>query len=365
MPYYYQANDQVMGPVDFETLYAWAKTGELAAQLPIALDEPGSEFKPAAEWPEFEFAWEVTSEKGVYGPLHVEAVIAFLEDETFAPEDEAHELETGETYAVVDLACAVLIQQNEALKEALGAASQQSAANEEHDKYAHAEIPQDRREWRDTLRQRDELAKEASKWKKFYEDLGARSERNYVQLNKQIESLKADEYEAIDRIRNLEKQRRILEERNLEIQESALSSNSSASDDALELLNLKRAYNDLSDKLNNVLDQLTVRTEQLENIYAQRDKLELEVRHKEEELHQTISEERKENQRIRRQHMDLENLHAELLRNFRELNDKMVQMRNNPDFKQKPKADQEIVAAPIGKRERKKNERGKPRLKMT
>ncbi len=360
MPYYYKDQDQVFGPVELEMLYTWAQQGELSPQLPIAKDDPEGVYKPAAEWPELEMEWEVTSEERVYGPLHVEAVIAFLENETFAPGDQARERATGETYEVIDLSCAVLMQQNEALREALESTPSQG---EEH--AAYTDIPHNKREWQDTLKQRDELAKEAVKWKKFYEDLGNRNERNVKQLNDQLDTLKADERIASDRIRNLEKQRRVLEERNLEIQESALAGASTSNDDALELLTLKRAYNDLSDKLENVLDQLTVRTEQLEKIYAQRDELELTVRHKEEELQQTIREEREENHRIRRQHMDLENLHAELLRSFRELNDKMVQMRNNPDFKRAPSPAQEIVPPAPGKRGRKKRERGKPRLKMT
>jgi hypothetical protein len=360
MPYYYKDQDQVFGPAELEMLYTWAQQGELSPQLPIAKDDPEGVYKPAAEWPELEMEWEVTSEERVYGPLHVEAVIAFLENETFAPGDQARERATGETYEVIDLSCAVLMQQNEALREALESTPSQG---EEH--AAYTDIPHNKREWQDTLKQRDELAKEAVKWKKFYEDLGNRNERNVKQLNDQLDTLKADERIASDRIRNLEKQRRVLEERNLEIQESALTGSSTSNDDALELLTLKRAYNDLSDKLENVLDQLTVRTEQLEKIYAQRDELELTVRHKEEELQQTIREEREENHRIRRQHMDLENLHAELLRSFRELNDKMVQMRNNPDFKRAPSPAQEIVPPAPGKRGRKKRERGKPRLKMT
>ena len=363
MPYYYQDKDQIFGPAELEMLYAWAQQGELSGQLPIAKDDPEGEYKPAAEWPELEMEWEVTSEKGVSGPLHVEAVIALLENETFAPGDQARERATGETYEVVDLSCAVLMQQNEALREALEASPSQG--DEPGEEAAYADIPHNKREWQDTLKQRDELAKEAAKWKKFYEDLGDRNERNVKQLNDQLDTLKADERIASDRIRNLAKQRRVLEERNLEIQESALAGASTSNDDALELLKLKRAYNDLSDKLENVLDQLTVRTEQLEKIYAQRDEIELTVRHKEEELQQTIREEREENQRIRRQHMDLENLHAELLRSFRELNDKMVQMRNNPDFKSTPSPAQEIVPPASGKRGRKKRERGKPRLKMT
>jgi hypothetical protein len=363
MPYYYKDKDQVFGPAEFEMLYAWAQQGELSAELPIAKDDPEGVYKPAAEWPELEMEWEVTGEKGVYGPLHVEAVIAFLENETFAPGDQARERATGETYEVIDLSCAVLMQQNEALREALEAAHSQRDAAEE--RAGGADIPHNRREWQDTLKQRDELAKEAVKWKKFYEDLGDRNERNVKQLNDQLDALKADERIASDRIRNLDKQRRVLEERNLEIQESALAGASTGNDDALELLNLKRAYNDLSDKLENVLDQLTMRTEQLEKIYVQRDELELTVRHKEEELQQTIREEREENRHIRRQHMDLENLHAELLRSFRELNDKMVKMRNNPDFKRAPSPGQEIAPAAPGKRGRKKRERGKSRLKMT
>ena len=362
MSYYYRVGeDDIYGPVDGSTLLQWAEDGDLDPRLEIAEDPEGPWFA-SASISNLGMDWLVEEDEDTpaMGPMHILALAKHLEEETIAPDSQITQVSSGETFEAVDVLCALLLEQRTDLQEKLDRAlaaqpettespaspSSQTeaalmAAQKEieslHQQLANlkdnADLPEDlpdKREWRDVMRTKDELGKEAEKWKKFFEDESLRSKKKEAVLNDQITTLKDCEQEAIHRIAQLEKKRRTLEEQNFELKEAIAQGTAPDADetDSLKVLNLKRSYNELHDKLELVLGQLKDRTEQLEELYTQRDAIEIEARHKQDELQDSVQQERGENQKIRRQLIDLESAHRELLLSYRDLNDRIVRDRN-------------------------------------
>jgi hypothetical protein len=308
--------------------------------------------------------WLILDDEGARsGPFHPLALAAMLEEEELEPHATIEQASSGETYQAVDMLCAVLLAQKNDLQVQLELASEQHAepetnAENKNDSDLEAqvlalkaenetlkvslttsaennsELPDNlpnKQEWRDTMRSKDQSGKEAEKWKKFFDDESERSKKREHALNEQINKLKQNDTDASHRISQLEKKRKVLEEKNFELQEAiAKGTTDSEGVDPMELITLKRSYNELHDKFEFLLSQLKERTQQMEELYEQRDALELDARHRQDELQLSVQQEREQAQKSRRQLMDLEASHHDLLLAYRDLNDKIVKDRNNP-----------------------------------
>ena len=343
-------------------------SGDLLPYIELANQAEGP-WVVCTKVPELEMDWFVPAdeEEGQeqIGPLHPIALTTLLEDETIAPDVEITQVSTGESYQAVDVLCAILLEQRSELEEQLAEANaaasveapaadaaassdleaelialkQENEALKEQLQSAEADADDlpadlpDKKLWREIMRAKDQLGKEAEKWKKFYDDEAVRSARKEESLNEQLSKVNDQEQETAYRLVQAEKKRKVLEEKNFELQEAIARGTSASGDtevDPLELLNLRRSYNELHEKFELVLDQLKDRTDQLENVYAQRDAIEVEARDKQDHWQEQIMREREDAQKTRRQLIDLESAHRDLLLSYRALNDKIVRDRNNP-----------------------------------
>ena len=368
MSYYYRVSaDEVHGPVDFPTLLTWTTAGQLDPRTEIGNSAEGP-WAAAQNIEQLGMDWLVPASETAHqiGPLHPLAMAILLEDETIEPDTEITQVSTGESYQAVDVLCAVLLEQRSELQEQLATAQQPPAAEApsepatasepSSDLEAHIialqqendglkkqiiqtaddhDVPDqlpEKLEWREVMRAKDLFGKEAEKWKKFYDDEADRSKKNYETMSEQIRVLKENDLDTGHRISVLEKKRRILEEKNFELQEAIARGDAPTNEtDPMEMLNLKRSYNELHDKFELILDQLKDRTDQLESLYEQRDEIELDARRQQDEMHVAIQKERDEAQKSRRQLIDLESSHRDLLLAYRDLNDRIVRDRNNPN----------------------------------
>ncbi len=295
------------GPHPLSTLQHWAATGALNGEALVS-GGPEGPWSPASSLPELELDWQVVDPKGNrFYPCHILALRGEVEEGAIDPFWQVENLLTGETYQVVDALCSALLIQTRILEERLARF---------RDLNASGDTPS-----LELIRARDHHQREASRWKRLYEDEMERNRSRETELQKQNDELRSWQRKASDRIKALERRRGQLEE-----MVTATRSTAPQGGDP----DLRNAYAELRVQLDRVLESLELRAEQVDS--ARMRVLELERELEAERRDRALAREQSETaqQETLRQLTRLEQAHGDLTRSYRNLNDKLIRLRNQP-----------------------------------
>jgi predicted transcriptional regulator len=87
------------------------------------------------------------------------------------------------------------------------------------------------------------------------------------------------------------------------------------------------AYNNLAENYDTVLSQLTGKSEELQSMQETRQQLEKEMKERLARMDRIVEREQQEADRARIRLAEIEHTHHQLLRSFRELNDRYIHLR--------------------------------------
>jgi hypothetical protein len=309
--YYFKNDGLVQGPVHLETLRHRAAMGEVDGHTLISRseDEPGVS---ADQLQELELEWQIKDEAGNTWPVcHILALRSKVESEEIQPFWDVIHLPTGEDYQVVDALCSALLAQNKVLEDKL----RKAGLPQDQPLLPEAEDDADPRELR---MRRDQAQRDATKWKRLYDDEISRNKAREQELLEQIEELRSWQRKASERIKSLERRRTQLEELMLK----------TPSQDGNEDRDLDRAYRELQLQMEHLIDSVHLRANQLEDEREQNRELSLTLT-KERHEHVSLLEEKESLQTETLEQLSkLEQAHTDLIRSYRDLNDRYIRMRN-------------------------------------
>ncbi|MCC5843153.1 MAG: hypothetical protein JJU05_02750 [Verrucomicrobia bacterium] len=321
--WYARIDDEQFGPVALTTLQHWASTGSLHGGCVVATSQDGP-WQSAAEIPALQMEWQIIHPEGdPYELCHILSLRTEMESGEVEPDWEVVHVPTGESYPAVNALCSALISQNHILEkqlvdnfvrirdlETVGAAK---PATEEAETSAPAE------NWSEHMRERDQFAREASKWKQLYEEAQQTMEARETAWEAERDELKEWGRKSTERIRALERRRNQLEEMQNLVSERAASG---------EDPDLRQAYQELRLQLDHLMESLDLRNRQLESV-------QIRLSESEEELRLERSrrvEERGREQALREEALTqlnrIEEAHRDLTRSYRDLNERMIRLRN-------------------------------------
>lgn len=334
--YFLKSTDGIQGPVHVETLRHRAMIGDLNGDTLIASSEEGP-WIAASKLSELELDWRVQDEEGRDRPLtHILALRGQVESGDVQPFwDIIHE-PSGEDYQVVDALCSALLAQNKVLESKVLENNLQSPTPSSES--VPSEAPQDEQDLRSLHVARDEALHESAKLKRLYEDEVARNRDREQSLQQQVEELRTWQRKGSDKIRALERRGEQLEE--------LLRVPGNESKDAGNDRDLTTAYHELQLQLELLMDSLHLRSGQLEDERERNNELALQL-NVERTTHQEELEEKKALQSETLDQLSkLEQGHTDLIRAYRELHDRFLQVRNQPAATAPSESDSEKPAAP-------------------
>ncbi len=320
--WFVQTEEKVFGPAALHTLQHWAATGGVTASTGISRNEEGP-WSPAGDMPELALEWQVMTPEGdAFDACHVLALREEVLNSQVEPFWEIVHLPTGETYQVVDALCSALLEQNQILEEQVAETLTRlhnlETIGPESPSTEKAESSEDE-DWGEVMRERDRLAREAEKWKRFYEDELERNQTREKELLAQNDELRAWQRKAAERIKSLERRRAQLE------QAAMLPG---ARDVAGEDQDLRHAYQELRVQLDQLMESLELRNRQIESAKEQIEEAEAHLRRERESRKEEVARE-KALQEDAAAHLNrLEQAHVDLTRSYRDLNERMIRLRN-------------------------------------
>jgi predicted nucleic acid-binding Zn-ribbon protein len=313
-PTYYlrfSESEEPAGPAHLSTLKHRAALGEIDGTTLIAKSAEGP-WATADHLKALELDWKIEDKDGNAFPVcHVLALRGKVERGEVQPFWEIFHLPSGEDYQVVDALCSALLEQNRLLEARLqGDLPGVLPTTEE------GEDDADPRELR--IR-RDQAMREAAKWKRLYDDEISRNRDREEELLRQIEELRAWQRKAAERIKALERRRGQLEE----LMKKAPSITGGNED-----RDLSRAYQELQLQLEHLIDSLHLRARELEVARDENRELSLRFSQTRADLEASLESQREIHADTLEQLSKLEQAHTDLIREYRGLNHRFVQLRN-------------------------------------
>lgn len=317
---------QQFGPVALTTLQHWASIGSLIGSGEIA-ESPDGPWQPAYELPELQLEWQIIYPEGdPYELCHILSLRTEMESGEVEPDWEVIHIPTGESYPAVHALCSALIAQNHILEKTLvdnfvrirDLETVGSAKNNTEE----AETTTPSENWGEHMKERDQFAREAAKWKQLYEENRITLDARENAWEAEREDLKEWGRKSAERIRALERRRNQLEE-----MQNLVKTREVSGDDP----DLRQAYQELRLQLDHLMESLDLRNRQLESVNIR-------LTESEEELRMERSrrvEEREREQSLREEALSqlsrIEEAHRDLTRSYRDLNERMIRLRNQMD----------------------------------
>ncbi|MCC5847670.1 MAG: hypothetical protein JJU29_06195 [Verrucomicrobia bacterium] len=346
--WFVQTEEKVFGPAALHTLQHWAATGGMTASTGVSQNENGP-WSPAGDMQELALEWQVMTPDGeTFDACHVLALREEVLNNQVEPFWDIVHLPTGETYQVVDALCSALLEQNQILEEQvaetltrlhnLETIGPESLSSGDKTPSVTGDGDED---WGEVMRERDRLAREAEKWKRFYEDELERNQTREKELLAQIDELRAWQRKAAERIKSLERRRAQLE------QATMLPG---ARDVTGEDQDLRHAYQELRVQLDQLMESLELRNRQIESARERIEEAEAHLRRERENRKEEVAREKALQEDAAAHLTRLEQAHVDLTRSYRDLNERMIRLRNQMEAPSKVSLSRESSEASPGEK---------------
>jgi|GEM_PF-748942 DNA repair exonuclease SbcCD ATPase subunit len=306
--YLKKANDRVFGPVEESDLQQWAADARIAPEDRISSDQ--EIWIEPQELASLEMDWFVILEDdSSYGPLHAMALRDLYQDGMIQADTVVKHRFSGEQQPAYALMLRHVLDQNDqlmeharelysrniALEEDARTRAEQPPVDESHPVAAHA-------------------LKDAQKWKKLYEDEHRQRtelEEKFEQENRTLRDQLFEAQSARDKLAH---------------RMHAFQTGSDGNDDE-RFQTLVVSYESLSESYDALLRQLHEKTEALNQAQEHRAESERLADERVKQLENRLTREREECVKARRQLAELETTHLQLVRSYREMNDRYIRSR--------------------------------------
>lgn len=331
MSWYLLKNDgTVYGPVEWPELQEWAGDGRIAPEDSLSQDRRS--WKSAPSYADLRMEWLVELDDGSrYGPIHLMALREMQQEGSLSP---ATRILHARTQEITTL--------GEALKAAAPAtptptpapapapkvvAPAPVAPSATEEKPASAKAPT-RMEWKEIARSKDHFEREAVKWRKMYEEERERAERTEKTADERVEALRKNELASTLTIEQLQRTIGQLEKKAALMEQTLAATDSNGQ--SAQILALIQSYQELSERYDNLVQQLTSKSQEIQSVLESRAQAEKYAAEQVRRTEEVVQREREESDLARRRATELEQSHLDLVRAYRELNDRFIRFRNAP-----------------------------------
>jgi chromosome segregation ATPase len=181
-------------------------------------------------------------------------------------------------------------------------------------------------EWKDLAGKRDVFEKEAQKWKRLYTDAQAAAQKRENELTERNEHLRREESAARTQLEQTQFSLQKLEKTLKQIGDTTVYRND-AEATAAQRAALLDAYNELSQRCETLMDQLNGKSVELAELREAQEHIRGEADQRIQTMEAHLRKERDEADRARKRALQLEEDHLQLLRSFRDLNDRYIRLR--------------------------------------
>ncbi|TAN38181.1 MAG: hypothetical protein EPN23_03190 [Verrucomicrobia bacterium] len=324
---------QIYGPVTGAALQQWAAGGRIAADDEISSDQVT--WHHAADVADLGLDWMVEMGNGtLYGPFHLLALGDLIREGSVPAAAPIIHRVTGERHILHEALLLVMLEQNTRLAataQELRVELEKAQAELDELAIAPAEMTappgaSGQAEWKDMAGKRDSFEKEAQKWKRLYTDAQAAAQTREAALNERIEHLRREDLAARTQLEQTQLSLRKLEKTLEQIGDTTVYHND-AEAAAGQRLALLDAYNELSRRCETLMDQLNAKSAELEELLQTQGLIRNEADQRVQAMEAHLRKERDEADRARKRALQLEEDHLQLLRSFRDLNDRYIRLR--------------------------------------
>jgi len=320
MNWYLLKNDgNVYGPVTWPELQSWAADGRIAPE--DSLSEDRRNWKSAPSYADLRMEWLVELDDGSrYGPMHLMALRDMQQEGALTS---ATKLIHARTNEATSLGNALNTPISVAPTPEPPPAAAEPAVGEA--KPASSRAPT-RMEWKEIARSKDHFEREAQKWKQMYEDERRRADKAEQTAETRVEELRRGELSS--RLTIEQHQRTIAQlEKKITLMEQSMASADSSGQPA-QTLALIQSYQELSERYDNLVQQLTAKSGEIQGLLESRNQTEQRAAEQVHHMEEVLKREREEADAARRRATELEQSHLDLVRAYRELNDRFIRFRN-------------------------------------
>lgn len=352
----------VYGPVPLEMLQTWAREGRVAPDDLLSKDQ--ELWYPAPTLMDLAMNWLVHLSDGTqYGPIHLMALQELVKEGSLSPDELVTDRATEKVYVLRDAFAAFLQekapptpsevapaatvvserewvigeQPQKVMEESAPTASAMSEAEtpliattpaQSSEEKAGSTAPVGTRplaSWRDLVARKDFLERELLKWKKLYEEEHQQTLRLTREIEERVQSLKKSELAALTHANQLERKLRESEE-NYRILKESLA-NDSAHPHVQQLVELTELYRDFSQRYEALASLLNEKNAQIAELLESRTQTGIRVQEQLRQMQEVLDRERHEADQARRRALEIEADYLQLVKSYRELNDRFIQLR--------------------------------------
>ena len=287
---------------------------------------------------ELSMNWMVNTTDGdLYGPIHLLALRDMLREGFADVNSVVVHRSTGEKQEVSKALLPMLLKQNDNLIDQVSRLhaqvrelerltnEQQHQLMRQGPEYQSESDPL-MREWKQAAQGKDAYEKEARKWKKLYEEERHSHQRIEDELNARIEELRENLRES-ESSREQEAFNRKQMERRVEKMVSENPGNDGG--DPAYSSSLAESYQNLSADYDALLKQFSEKSEELNSVIENRDESEKLNSERMKKMDDVLQRERREADKLRRRLAELEQAHMQVVRSYREMNDRFIRMRQS------------------------------------
>ncbi|MCX7008719.1 MAG: GYF domain-containing protein [Kiritimatiellaeota bacterium] len=183
-------------------------------------------------------------------------------------------------------------------------------------------------EWKEMAGKRDQFEKETHRWKRLYADLQASAQKRENELNERIEHLRREDLTTHTQLEQAQIGLQKLQKTVKQISDATVFSSAGESA-AAQRAALFDAYNELSRRCDTLMDQLNSKSVELEDLMQGQQRIKDEADQRVQTLEANLRKERDEADRARKRALLMEEDHLQLLRSFRDMNDRYIRLRQS------------------------------------
>lgn len=350
----------VYGPVERTTLIDWAKQGRVAPEDSISKDR--LTWYPAPTLTDLEMNWMVELNDGSqYGPVHLLALQELTADGSITDDARVANRITKEVLTLSEALSEPSASRETqpvptptpAVQGAIAMKEPDERKTEEPDEKPRAEAreleaepvgasePAKREDWREMALRKDSSEREALKWKTLYEDERERNRKEQQAFNERMEELRKSELAARMQLEMAERKLLAADE-NLKLFRQTITSDT-AHPQAAQMLPLVESYNELSQRYDSLMQQLVTKSEEIQSLLESRKITEEHAEEQIKSMREIARRDREEADEARRKLAEIEQDHMELVKVYRELNDRFIRMRQESMANSSGHADKNVA----------------------
>lgn len=336
MNWYLRKSDQtVYGPVALDVLARWAADGRVLPDDHVSTDQ--QDWKPAPDLPELGMDWFIELAGDTrYGPLHLLAMAELVREQAANGGERLIHRSNGEEWRLADALMRALIDHATALQDALDTRVPQllMVPGPSHEEIAQREAELELR-IREAQARADDAARELAEAVTREREAEARAGETARQLAasaarvSELEAARPADASAEWRTR-CEKAEALLRQREDQLK-AATQARGVAGQEKLDQGALLKSYNDLSRNYENLLERLRAKQDEVDAAKAEIVRLEQDAEDRTNHLEVETEQERAEIEQLKQKLAETEKNHQELVRAYRDLNDRYIRLRQQSD----------------------------------